>query len=296
MNLVQMRSFHAVALTGSFIGASRLLHISQPTITTQVKALEHAYGVELFCRFGRGVQLTESGRSLFALTQKTMANFQESVDFLKETKGLRVGHLRIAAVGTQQVVNVFTAFNRRYPQVKITVQFGNSRAVEEAILDYTVDIGFLGEMHDQARFHRFRYSHPEILVVVPPGHPWTRRRTIRVAELADQPMVMREEGSETRRVLEQATRRAKVALKPVMEIRSREGLLAAVSGAIGIGCVSEEELGPYGLHAVRVADAEMHTHVDIACLDERKGARLHKAFFEVAHQVSRTTPQATATR
>jgi hypothetical protein len=62
-----------------------------------------------------------------------------------------------------------------------------------------------------------------------------------------------------------------------------------VSGAIGIGCVSEEELGPYGLHAVRVADAEMHTHVDIACLDERKGARLHKAFFEVAAQHSKAS-------
>jgi len=290
MNLVQMRSFHAVALTGSFVGASRLLHISQPTITTQVKALEETYGVELFCRLGRGVQLTESGRALFALTQKAMANFQESVEFLKETKGLRVGHLRIAAVGARQAVKVLTAFNRRYPQVKITVQFGNSRAVEEAILDYTVDIGFLGELHDQARFHTVRFSHPEILVVVNPSHPWAKRRSIRIKELEDQPIVMREEGSETRRVLEQAARKAKVALSPVMEIRSREGLLAAVSGAIGIGCVSEEELHPYNLHSLRVSDAEMHTYVDIACLEERKGARLHKAFLEVARESRKGTP------
>ena len=285
MNMVQMRSFHAVAQTGSFVGASRLLNVSQPTITTQVKALEEGYGVELFCRHGRGVQLTESGRALFQLTQKTMANFQESIDFLKETKGLRVGHLRIAAVGSQQVVKVLTAFNRRYPQVKITVQFGNSRAVEQAILDYEVDLGFLGELHEQERFHRFRFSRPEILVVVHPRHPWRKRSTVRIKELEGQPIVMREEGSETRRVLETAARKAGIALSPVMEIRSREGVMAAVAGAVGIGFVSEEEIGPHRVHALRVSDAEMHTYVDIACLEERKAARLHKAFFEVAREL-----------
>jgi aminoethylphosphonate catabolism LysR family transcriptional regulator len=289
MNMVQMRSFHAVATTGSFVGASRLLNISQPTITTQVKSLEETYGVELFSRQGRGVQLTEYGRTLFALTQKTMANFQETVEFLKESKGLRIGHLRLAAVGSRQVVAVLTAFNRRYPKVNITVQFGNSRAVEQAILDYEVDIGFLGKLRTQARFHRVRFSHPEILVVVNPGHPWSRRKTIRIEELANQPMVMREAGSETRRVLEQAAAKAKVTLAAVMEIRSREGLLAAVEGGIGVGCVSEEELASHEVHALRVSNAEMHTYVDIACLEERKSARLHKAFFEVAAQHSKAS-------
>ncbi|HEX5129742.1 MAG TPA: LysR substrate-binding domain-containing protein [Usitatibacter sp.] len=289
MNMVQMRSFHAVATTGSFVGASRLLNISQPTITTQVKSLEETYGVELFSRQGRGVQLTEYGRTLFALTQKTMANFQETVEFLKESKGLRIGHLRLAAVGSRQVVAVLTAFNRRYPKVNITVQFGNSRAVEQAILDYEVDIGFLGKLRTQARFHRVRFSHPEILVVVNPGHPWSRRKTLRIEELANQPMVMREAGSETRRVLEQAAGKARVTLAAVMEIRSREGLLAAVEGGIGVGCVSEEELASHEVHALRVSNAEMHTYVDIACLEERKSARLHKAFFEVAAQHSKAS-------
>lgn len=284
MNLVQMRSFHAVALTGSFVGASRLLHISQPTITTQVKALEEAYGVELFTRVGRGVRLTESGRMLFELTQRTMSNFQEAVEFLKQTQGLRVGHLRIAAVGSRQVVRVLTAFNRRYPQVRITVQFGNSRDVEQAIRDYEADIGFLAELRDRGRFHRVRYSRPEILVAVSTAHPWHRRAAIRIEELEGQPIVMREEGSETRRVIEQAARKAKVQLSPVMEIRSREGVLAAVEGGAGVGFVSEEELGPHKVHALRVSNAEMHTYVDIACLDERKGTRLHRAFFEVAAQ------------
>ena len=282
MNLVQMRSFHAVALTGSFVAASRMLLVSQPTITTQVKMLEETYGVELFCRHGRGVQLTESGRMLFEITRQTMSSLQDAIELLKETKGLRAGHLRIAAVGSQQVSSVLPEFHRRYPQIRITVEFGNSTAVEEAILDYRADVGFLGEMHNRGRFHRIRYSHPEIVILVNRNHPWKSRKTIRIQELEGQPFVMREKGSETRRVLEDAARKAKVTLRPVMEIRSRDGVLAAIAGAVGIGCASEEEIGPYPLHTVRISNAEMHTYVDIACLKERKDARLHRAFFEAA--------------
>jgi aminoethylphosphonate catabolism LysR family transcriptional regulator len=286
MNLVQMRSFHAVALTGSFVGASRMLNVSQPTVTTQVKALEDYYGVELFCRHGRGVKLTESGEMLFALTKKAMTTYQECIELLKETKGLRAGHLRIAAVGSQQVTTVITEFNKRYPQIRISVQFSNSREVEEAILDYRADIGFLGELRNLPRFYRVRYSHPEIVILVNHSHPWRDRKTVRIQDLAGQPLVIREQGSETRRVLEDAARKSKVTLSPIMEIRSRDGVLAAVAGGVGIGCASEEEIGPYPLHVVRISNADMRTYVDIACLEERKATRLHRAFFEVSAAVA----------
>ena len=71
----------------------------------------------------------------------------------------------------------------------------------KSLLDYEADIGFLAELRDRGRFHRVRYSHPEILAVVSPAHPWSRRATIRLEELEGQPIVMREEGSEKRRVL-----------------------------------------------------------------------------------------------
>jgi aminoethylphosphonate catabolism LysR family transcriptional regulator len=285
MLFVQMRSFHAVAITGSFVGASRLLHVSQPTITTQVKSLEELYGVELFSRKGRGVQLTESGKDLFVIAQKTMAAFQESVEYLKETKGLRAGHLRIAAIGSQQVTSVLPEFHRRFPQIRITVEFGNSKDVEQAIVDYRADVGFLAEVSHQSRFYRLHYSHPEIVVVVNDKHSWGRRKTITLKELEGQPLVMREQGSETRRVLEDAARKAKVLLSPIMEIRSRDGVLAAVAGSIGVGFCSEEETGAYRLHQLRIADADMHTYVDIACLTERRTSRLHTAFFEVAEKL-----------
>src|SRR5690606_24242500 len=106
------------------------------------------------------------------------------------------------------------------------------------------------------RFHIQRYSRPEIVIVVGRDHAWWGRRRVRIEELAGQPMIMREPGSETRRVLEQAARKAGTVLSPVMEIGSREGLMAAVIGGIGIGAVSNEELPPHRLvHPVRISNA-----------------------------------------
>lgn len=278
MTPVQMRSFHAVARTGSFSGAAQLLHLSQPTITTQVKLLEQAYGVELFHRHqGRRVQLSETGRMLFSVTQLATATIEEAINLLKAAGGLRGGRLRVAAVGAVQVAKILPVFHKRYPQVELAVAFGNSKQVEDALLNYHADVGLLGEMHDARVFHVQLYTKPEIVIVVGSKHPWRRRRTIKIEELAEQPMIMRERGSETRRVLEQAARKANVELFQVMEIGSREGLVAAVSDGIGVGAVSEEEVGPYSaLRIVRVSNADMFTRVDIACLEERKLSRLDR--------------------
>lgn len=287
MTPVQMRSFHAVAKTGSFSKAAVTLHVSQPTVTTQVRLLEETYGVELFSRRpGQGVQLSETGKALFSITQLAFATIEEAVNLLKETSGLRAGRLRVAAVGPGQVAKIVAAFHRRYPQVDLAVTFGNSKEVEDALLGYRADVGLLGEFREFDRFHVARYSEPEIVVLAGRGHPWSKRREIKIAELAGQPMIMREPGSETRRVLERAARKAAIALRPVMEIGSREGLMAAVADGIGLGAASEEELPPESeLTPLRVRDADMFTHIDIACLLERRSARLHRAFFEAAAEV-----------
>lgn len=84
MRLTQLRSFHAVARAGGFTGAARLLHISQPTVTTQVKFLEETYGVELFYRHGHKVRLTPFGEQLFGLAQRIFALEAETVNLLKD--------------------------------------------------------------------------------------------------------------------------------------------------------------------------------------------------------------------
>ena len=89
-----LRSFHAVARHGGFSSAARALNISQPTLSTQVKALEARYDVELFSRIGRNVHLTQAGRELFGTTIRLTENEAEAEDLLKSFQGYNLGCCR----------------------------------------------------------------------------------------------------------------------------------------------------------------------------------------------------------
>src|SRR5689334_8808011 len=129
MRLTQLRSFHAVATTGSFTRAAEKLHVSQPTVTTQVKLLEDSYKVELFHRTGRRVRPTELGERLLQLSRQMFSLEAEAMQLLGDAGELRSGHLRVAAVGPHHVTQMLVAFHQRYPGIKISVSTGNSQDV-----------------------------------------------------------------------------------------------------------------------------------------------------------------------
>jgi DNA-binding transcriptional LysR family regulator len=135
MRLTQLRSFHAVATAGTFTAAAKRLHVSQPTITTQVKLLEDLYNVELFHRMGRRVRLTEVGERLLQLSRQIFSLEADAVQLLGDAGELRSGHLRVAAVGPSHVTKMLVAFNQRYPGIKISVSTGNSQDALERLLD-----------------------------------------------------------------------------------------------------------------------------------------------------------------
>jgi len=140
-----LRSFHAVAHYGGFSVAARALNISQPTLSTQVKALETRYDVELFSRIGREVHLTPAGKELFRTTLRLTQNETEAEDLLNSFKGLHTGLLRIAAVGPFHATDMIVAFKSRYPKIDISVQFGNSRHSFERLLAYEADVGLIAD-------------------------------------------------------------------------------------------------------------------------------------------------------
>ncbi len=166
--------------------------------------------------------------------------------------------------------------------------FGNSREILEQVLDYDAEIGIVGRHADHADLHTLAYSEPEPVVIVAKSHPWGRRRHVRLDELGGQKMVRRESGSLTRDAFEAALAQAGASVDYVMEIGSKDGVVAAVARGIGIGVISEEEHIPDSLvHSVRISDIGMKMRTHIICLAERKGARLVQPFFDVAKGLRR---------
>ena len=281
MRLTQLRSFYAVARMGSFTKAAEMLHLSQPTLTTQVRFLEERYQVELFFRRGRQVVPTELGEQLMQLAQQIFTLEGDAVSLLEDAGELRTGHLRVAAVGPYHVTQMLVDFNRRYPDVKVSVSTGNSEDVLDRLLDYRADVGVLAQVVSDDRFLSVPFNRHPVVVFASSEHRFAKRRSIRISELQGERMILREPGSTTRKALDAALAQAGVVPEMVMEIGSREVIREAVARGIGIAAVSEVEYVPGpGLHAVRISDAQVYTYAHVLCLTERREARMVRAFFD----------------
>ena len=144
MSPTQARTFYAVAKAGSFTGAAKALHVSQPTVTTQIRDLEALYQVELFHRHARGVTLTHTGEALLAIIRRIHINQQDAIEFLRATQGLRTGHLRIGAYAPYPAIKILAAFNRRHPELEVSLHFANSRTLEEELKHHDIDVAVTG--------------------------------------------------------------------------------------------------------------------------------------------------------
>ncbi len=284
----QLRAFHAVATAQSFTEAARALGVSQPAVSMQVRALEEAYGVELLARGRHGVAPTELGLALLEATRPIFALEAEAAELLRQAGALLGGHLRVGADAPFLVVPLLAAFRKQHPEVALSLSLGNSSQVLRDLLDGRSEVAVLSDRADDPRLFAVAASKSRQVVVVGSEHPWARRRGLRLRDLEGAPMVMREEGSATRRSFAAALRGARVKPSIVMELGSREAIHEAVAAGLGAGVVIEAELGHDArLTALPILDASIE-HVEyVVCLAERRRLRMVRAFFEHAPRLPR---------
>jgi aminoethylphosphonate catabolism LysR family transcriptional regulator len=289
MNYAQLRAFHAVASAGSFTRAAQALHVTQPTLSAQVKELEASYGVRLFDRRGRRIEPTELGRSLLDVTRRLFSLETEAEQLLAATRGLKRGHLRVGADAPYHVMPALAAFGQKYPGVRLSLAIGNSEELLHDLFEHRSDVAVLADIVGDPRLLALPLRRDPLIAFVDRGHPWARRRRVRAAELAGQRLVLREPGSTTRRSFETAMARAGLALADMLEIGSREAVREAVAAGLGVGVVSEAEFGRDDrLRALAIDDLDLDTTEYAVCLAERRELRLVRAFLEVIRKATPT--------
>jgi aminoethylphosphonate catabolism LysR family transcriptional regulator len=289
----QLRAFHAVAIAQSFTEAARALGVSQPAVSMQVRALEEAYGVELFARGRRRVEPTELGRALLDAIGPIFALEAEAAELLGRASGLLYGHLRVGADAPFVVVPMLAAFRAKHGEVTLSLSLGNSSEVLRDLLDGHTDVAMLSDRVEDPRLFAVAAAKSRQVVVVAKSHPWARRRSVRLGDLHKAPMVIREEGSVTRLAFEAAIERAGVEPLVVMELGSREAIQEAVAAGIGAGVVIEAERGRDArLVALPFSDASIEHVAYIACREERRRLRAVSAFFEHVPRLPRSAKRA----
>ncbi|MDH3968386.1 MAG: LysR substrate-binding domain-containing protein, partial [Rhodospirillales bacterium] len=174
-----------------------------------------------------------------------------------------------------------------HPGIQLSLSFGNSEKVLHDLFERRSEVAVLADLKADRRLYALPFRKDRLVVFVERGHPWARRRSIRLAELADQRLVLREPGSITRAIFERAITAAEVTPGEVLEIGSREAVREAVATGLGIGAVFESEFGrDPRLHALAVRDADLEAVESAACLEDRRPVRVVRAFFELIRETS----------
>jgi aminoethylphosphonate catabolism LysR family transcriptional regulator len=285
MNLTQLRAFHLVARERGFTRAAETAGVSQPTLSSQVNALERAHAVRLLDRRGRLVQLTELGRSLFDVTTRLFALEDEAAGLLGGARAETAPrlHLRVAADNAFHVVPILAALKRTHPSLTFRLAIGNSAATLGLLHEDAVDVAVTARRVSDPRLWTIELRRDRLVLFVGSDHPWRRRARLRLAELAGQPLVLRERGSVTREVFEEALAAARVTPGALIEVETREAVRETVAAGFGVGVVFASEFRrDRRFSAIDVADAALEVGEFAACLSARRHVALVAAFMNEA--------------
>ncbi len=289
MNFTQLRAFDMVAREGNFTRAAEQLSVTQPALTIQVKALEEFYTTRLLDRSGRTVTLTADGKALFDITRRIFALEEEARELLTASNELRRGHLKVAADGPHIVMNMFARFRKSYPNVQLHVTLGNTAFVRQQLLDRHVDIGIMPNIEDDPAFVGVPLWQHTPVLIVPRAHPWGKRKTVTISDLDNQPLLIREDGSNTQRRLNDALEREGVRPDVVLQLGSREAVLGAVAAGLGFGVVWQvEAIGDARFHMMVIKDDDIHSTDYVACLRGERNRGAVKAMMTIAKEIHET--------
>jgi DNA-binding transcriptional LysR family regulator len=281
MTPTQARAFLAVALKGSFSEAARSLRVSQPTVTSEVRQIERRYQVELFYRRPRGATLTPTGEALLPFIRHMFGSFEEAGAYLENVHGRRSGQLRIGSYGPYDVIKVIARFSRRFPGISVSVDFANSQTLAERVVDYDLDIAFIGRIKSRPEFYTLPFRNPSLVVIAPRRPPWSGRESIAIRDLRNETIVRRESGSAARAVHDRLFAKAKIAPRS-LEFGSREGVVGAVAEAVGVATIFDEGIIPPGVVKLKIDGPTDVLRVDVVCLADRRANPLIAGFLEVA--------------
>lgn len=281
----ELKAFYMVARLGSITLAAKKLGLSQPTVTTQIRNLESQYAVELFYRGGRRLTLSDDGTRLLPMV-KTLLQQEADIEFFLRNSGQAQGSLRIAATAPYYILDLVKIFRERLPQVEVSVEIGNSQQVLELLEDYRVDLAASSQLLEDARLVRRVLGTDPLVVAVHRNHPLANRESLPLSALAGHCLLVREQGSTTRKLTEQMLEQAGVKVGSILEIGSRESIREAVLRNIGISIIARHEV-PHNpeLRVLSLENAPV-MHEYLYCLKERRQARLPAAFLGLAQEVA----------
>ncbi|PSB67502.1 LysR family transcriptional regulator, partial [filamentous cyanobacterium CCP1] len=242
--LHQLKVFEATARHGSFTRAAEELFLTQPTVSMQVKQLTKAIGLPLFEQVGKRLYLTDAGRELFSTCQDIFQQLEQLEMTIADLKGMKQGKLRLAVITTTKyfMPRLLGPFCQQYPGVDVSLIVTNHERVIERLADNQDDLYVMSQIPENLDVKSHAFLENPLVVVAPLHHPLAKEKNIPLKRIAEEPFIMREPGSGTRRAFQKLLDAQKLSVKVRLELGSNEAIKQAIAGGLGLSVLSRHTL------------------------------------------------------
>ncbi|WP_367926230.1 LysR family transcriptional regulator [uncultured Ruthenibacterium sp.] len=236
MTLRHMKIFCAVCNANcNTTKAAENLNMTQPAVSLAIKELEQYYGIILFDRIGRRLQITSAGENFLQYALRISAQFDDMEREMRNWDS--IGLLRVGAsitIGSQFLPSYVKAFYHRRPGTEVQVTVAPSDQLEQAIMNNKLDFALIEGISHNSAIHTEEYMEDCLCIIASPKEGFKQGQRLSLEQFSQQHFLLREPGSGTRDVFDKAAANAGISVKPIWEAASTTALVNAVINGLGI--------------------------------------------------------------
>lgn len=292
MNFHQLKVFYIVAKEKSFSSAARKLFLTQPAVTIQVHLLEDYYGIKLFERLGKSIELTDAGKVLYSYAGQIFQLTNETENVMADFRSLDKGLLKIDTTRTiarYYIPKILAIFGGRYPKVKINLRAGNSREALDCMINFACDIAIVGRLKYPEELFIIPVFEEPLVVITSPTSKVFGKEEIEFRELHKKPLILREEGSAIRKVLLEEYKKEDIAPAVIMEMGNSDALIELVKQDMGFSVLTlalvKDEIRRGSLKVIPLIDKQLSLPFDIIFHRSRESSNLIQVFKDLIFEV-----------
>ncbi|WP_372863223.1 LysR family transcriptional regulator [Pseudoalteromonas sp.] len=280
--------FMSVVKTGSISETARRLHLTQPTVSLQIKRLQETVDEPLIIMQQQKLQITEAGMALFRTCQQVFGHFEDYQDYLAELKGGERGRCKIVMVNTAQYIlpKLLGPYSNEHPHVELPLEIGNRSAVLARFERGEDDIYVFSHPPSLEHAQAARFLHNPLVFIVPLNHPLADKTALTLADLVPYRFLLRETGSATRMLFESELQSRGLVLSDSVQMASNEAIRVAVASGMGIAVLSQHVLpkDDNSFKVLNVTNTTLASHWYFVVRTDRHISHAARSFLKFAEQ------------
>jgi DNA-binding transcriptional LysR family regulator len=293
MDLWQLHIFCKVVDYKSFSKAGRAIHLSQPTISSHVQALEDHFGCRLIDRMARQAVPTAAGKTLYRYARRLDALREETEAAIAALQGEVRGRLHVGAStipGNYLLPELIGGFTREHPGVNVALEIADSAKIMARVLGGDLEMGVVGAASRDRNAIQEPLMVDRLQLILPADHRWAGQKGATLAQLTEVPFIIREQGSGTLAALQTALQQAGMALRQlniVAEMGTTTAVIQSIKSGVGVSILSpvavREDLARGRLKALPVVDLVLERNLYLIRHRQRSLSTVAGAFAEFLH-------------